>query len=365
MAAPEYYVYGILPDLFLTEPWDLSVIALVPDSDERVQAISKRDQVLRRMLNGFQDQSGNPCKVSVLIIRKDAPETVRDMTAILSFRNLVALSCVLKGWESALGRLNVMFPLFSDYFDVYPFRPVGDGVHMHHTGAALNSWNSAKKFKGQKRPDLPSLGRALRAEADNTLYKLLTAAWREHFEAGRQNHENVFRSLAVASHASSAPKKNEQWFYDYGVNIALWISAFETLVHPGEGKKANLSTVLDLLERTKFQSAKLQDKGIVQITRDKQRRVNVAGGLYDKLYKARCAFLHGDVFKPDSLKVQTSTKGIHVLQTAPILFKIALVNHLEYLGAKAIGTTEDVLSEVFGRRSLEGAMIYFLTGQRD
>ncbi len=359
-------VYGILPNLVLQAPFECEWLALLPGSDERMLAIARKDRTIRQMLNGFYEQDGRRCEVSALVVKKDAPPSV-DLTALMSFRNLFAISCILKGWQSTVGQLNVFHPLYSDYFDFYPFRPAGDGVHIHHLGPALNSWNSTKRFRAQRNADLPSFGHGLRANPDSALYKYLISAWKQQFVEGDNQWDPLFRSLAVANHAAGLPKKNLMWHYDFGVSIALWVSAFETLCHPGNSRRVELNDVLNLLAPTKL-SKKDEFSSGFQITVKKQPVVvNPLQYLYWKLFGARNCFLHGNAFPQEKLFMETANNPVMLTHAAPILFKAALLNKFEHFSDEEVMESDAsvVFTKLLEKRAFSEAVAFLIKGKRD
>src|SRR4029077_4294644 len=85
---------------------------------------------------------------------------------------------------------------------------------------------------------------------DRPLLDALLRRWREHFGTDSRRHENValFRSLNMALSASMLPGNVEVTVYDIGKTIALWVSAFEILAHPGTSG-VGFKQVYQLLER--------------------------------------------------------------------------------------------------------------------
>ncbi len=359
-------VYGILPNLALQEPFECEWIALLPGSDERMLAIASKDRTVRQMLNGFYEQDGKRCEVASLVVKKDAPPSV-DLTALMSFRNLFAMSCILKGWQSSAGQLNVFHPLYADYFDFYPFRPVGDGIHIHHLGAALSSWNSTKRFRAQRNADLPSFSHGLRAEPDKDLRGYLIPAWKQQFVDGGDKWDSLFRSLAVAYHAAGLPKKNLMWHYDFGVSIALWVSAFETLCHPGKSKQVKPIDVLKLLAPTKLSEDEGLSSEFTIKVKDKPITVNAVQYLYWKLNGARNCFLHGDAFPQEKLFLGTKNNPVMLTQVAPILFKAALLNKFNHFSGEDEMESDAsvVFTKLLEKRAFSKAVSFLINGKRD
>lgn len=105
----------LLPNLELSEPVGNDQIAIVPSSDQRVVDIVATSLAAKSLVENFQDQFGNRANPAVLLIRKNAPSYTNDIDAIVYFRNIFALSIIIKGHEHALTSTFVAYPLYSDF----------------------------------------------------------------------------------------------------------------------------------------------------------------------------------------------------------------------------------------------------------
>ncbi len=85
------------------------------------------------------------------------------------------------------------------------------------------------------------------------------------------------------------------------------MSAHEILVHPGQGGKADFPTVADQLATAPWLDADFGTKDYHVTFRRKQLLVTFPGWLYDKVYKLRNDFLHGNPIDP--AKMTIGTKG--------------------------------------------------------
>lgn len=327
-------VFSVLPNLRLDQPIETKFVGLLSDTDPRVLEIVKRDLAVSALINGFFDQNGNKCSVSVLVVHDDAPNSAKNINALVSFRNIFAISCILRGWQFTVGSLNASGTLYSDYFDFYPFSPTRDGKNLLLMGHALNSFDSPDNFRGQTYPDILITDNFLRPEPHDIIFNFLKKAWVTRFEKGRSawHFNRLFRSLAIAYHACSVPKKNSLLFYDLGVSVALWVSAFEILVHPGKSGKADAPAVWALLSK-----ARLQDRTLKRQRRIKYRGKIISGKavefLYSRLYEARNDFLHGNPVTPnDALFKSPKPHGKVTLlnHLAPLLYQVALLCYFDW-----------------------------------
>ena len=63
---------------------------------------------------------------SAILIRSDTPKDV-GFYAVVSFRNSVAVAAIIKGADSPILKGDRRRPLWSDFFDFYPFTARTDG----------------------------------------------------------------------------------------------------------------------------------------------------------------------------------------------------------------------------------------------
>lgn len=134
----------------------------------------------------------------------------------------------------------------------------------------------------------------------------------------------LFRSINMARTASRMPGGSDATFYDAGRAVALWVSAFEILAHDG---RADLTRVLRLLARAQWNSSRLTPQDHVVRHRGHSLQTNIAGTIYEALYRARNDFLHGEPVTPATLRL-TKCQRSALLFAAP-LFRVALSAYLD------------------------------------
>lgn len=146
-----------LPNLQIDSPFETKFVGLLPSSDPRVKQIAKRDPAARALINGFSNRHGAACPISVMVIHENAPPTITNVTALFSFRNIFAFSCIIQGWGLAAKSGVACGILYSDYFDFYPYSVTKDGKELLHDGEAEMWLDSPENFCGQLYPDLPAM----------------------------------------------------------------------------------------------------------------------------------------------------------------------------------------------------------------
>jgi len=324
MSTADWTIAFVLPNLTLKKSLDEDCVSIAPRSDSRVQECVERNDAARHLLDGFTDQFGTKRSVSAMIYRRGVIPQAKLLPALISFRNLFALSCIINGWQCFIGNLNVFWTLFSDYFDCYPWAPGASGEDLVQLGPGQESVRKVSGFRGQTSPDLSQI--LIEASPDNVILEPLRAVWRRRFtgttDYGRRTTA-LFRSLAVAYQAAALPIKNSSWLFDYGTNVALWISAFEILVHPMQNR-ASLPDVLNFLRKATWIKPELRHRRFKIMYRNRSERVNFVKALYWQLYNARNDFLHGNRVNARDLFVNRNPNLIDLTKVAPVLYGIAL-----------------------------------------
>lgn len=363
----------VLPNLELTSPVETNYVGILPSSDPRVIQIAKRSPATHALINNFTNHRGGQITVSVMVVHKDAPKSVKDVAALVSFRNIYAVACVLQSWQFSIGSPNAWGTRFSDYYDFYPYAPTPDGEHLFHIGHAFSIWDTPDNFRGQPYPEFSRNQLALHTKYDEQLFSLLLKAWTTRFERDRKSWKSnkLFRSLAIAYHACSLPKKNGLWFYDFGVSIALWISAFEILAHPGRSSKSDLSAVLNLLSKARFRDAAVRRQRKIKNPKNPNQTGNAAEFLYWRSYKSRNAFLHGNPVTDHDVLYKNRSRHSLLTSVAPILFTVALLCHFDRFATpptrkivrRRIRALDWNMERYFTKSRLEKALKHILTGK--
>ena len=231
-------IFFLLPNMSLREPVGNDYIAILPHDDLVIRRICCSSPTAKVLIEGFEDQFRRKAYPAILVIHSAAPDTVRDIEAIVGYRNAFALSTIIKAYEHRLVNTFVAFPLYSDYFDLYPITISRDGnAFITSSPSVLGYDDETDKFRGQTSPNLAG-SESFSATPDNSIFKLLEKAWERRFVKARFGEwptRALFRSLEMAYQASSLPVKNHSTIYDYGANASLWVSAFEILSHPRNG----------------------------------------------------------------------------------------------------------------------------------
>lgn len=322
-----YLVLSILPNIDLRVAITAEQVAILPTADERVVELSAQHPNLDQFLGRFTGSHGRAVNPAVMVIDADAPNCRRTGEAMVGFRNAVAVSTVLR--QTAL---ELLYPrghriLFSDPFDFYPWNLDRDFDRMISITPASMALHQVDDFAGQPSPGSP-IHMLDNHDLDEVLLTEILAHWDAAYSRTRMGQMDtaLFRSLNMASAAMRMPATTGATMFDYGRQCALWISAFEILAHFESGH-ANLGTVFALLAKKRFHMRELNPKRYRVMYRNRRLSVTLPQKLYERLYRARNDFLHGNPVTVQSLQIRES--GRLIGHFAPLLYRFALRNVLD------------------------------------
>jgi len=306
-------------------------ISIVPFGDPRIKECISNSPYAKALAENFKDQFGRPVFPSFIIVSNAIPDRVRDIEAIVGFRNAFALSVIAKGNEHSLSNQFVAYPLYSDYFHLYPITISRDSSTFLTLSPSIHGYDDEyEKFEGQTNPNLGGQ-RGIFTDTDTRLFDLIFKAWERRFLKAKTSDWSttaLFRSLEMAYRASAMPFANYATVNDYGTSASLWVSAFEILSHPRRGK-ADLLSVLNLIDQFPWNDRTVKKRLYKVSHQKKERRVNLPQRLYKELYDTRNEFLHGNPISSNRLHPFRKKCRPVITRFAPLLYKVALLCYLE------------------------------------
>ena len=329
----------VLPNIPLPTSIGCDIAALAPADDTRVAALKQAQPRFRRFLGRFSDNFGQKFEPAVLLVRADAPASFFEVATLASFRDLIAISAVAYNRARELCDRHGHRVLFGDAFAIYPWMLDRKYEDVIGNTPALLGVHELAKFKGQSSPMVFRTPLDC-GDLDQPLLTILLARWHRRYKVSDPDWADIalFRSLNMAYHASLLPAATDTTFYDVGRLVALWVGAFEILVHPGANGQANRDKVFELIEKTPWHlqaSANL----VYDIGGKLKTKRTLALWLCQALYECRNKFLHGNPVKPADLLVPASGRAI--FHYAAPLYRLALTAFLPLIYDKPIPSTSD------------------------
>jgi hypothetical protein len=335
----------ILPNLDLTHAIGNELIAIAPVRDPRVKAVCAEHENYEILLSKFKDSFGVPVQPASLMVRHDAPIKVSSAASVASFRDLSAISVILHNRSENILNAQNHRVLWGETFSFYPWMIGSDWDTFTAHTPAMQAIHTLDAFSGQSSPSLSRIQVRYR-DVDLVLFGALSARWDECYTVDEPKWPDLalMRSLNMAYQATMLPAGAETGIYDIGRIIALWVSAFETLVHPGNGQ-VGLKDVFDLIEKAPW-IYQYSANAIHETGRNKlQAQRTACSVIYERIYSLRNDFLHGNPIKSEQLRVPEV--ALNIFECAAPLYRIALTSFLDLRFSEEPPLRKD--AEAFGR----------------
>ena len=361
MYMEDWIFISVFHNLSILERIESKYVVIVPKDDLLTQTIRDRSLAFSQFVDNFKDQFGREFAPCLLFLHRRVKP---DVEAIISFRNLLAISSIVQSWERFICYgTQLDYFKFSNYFELYPYSLSRDEKDLIVNTPSVMGVDEPSEFQGQCSPEI-ARSDSTRKFYDFTLFEALCHHWVEYYVKRKRNewkNRSLFRSLEMAFRASGLPFRNQGTIHDYGANIALWISAFEILNHPGGRGGVSLSTVLNFLGEIVFKTKKLNHK---HYNGRRTERLNLLQKTYLEMYKARNHFLHGNPVRPSSLFPGGVKKCNPLIAVAPVIYKCSIYHFLGLLEFDKNNTSE-IVQDLIRRRDLETAISKFRDVRRN
>jgi hypothetical protein len=316
------------PHIDVEEPIEVPGMAIVSLRDARLTDLTRRHRRFAMYMRRFKTEFGEQIWPSVLIRESTSPEQYRSVEALAGFRDALAVSVIPYSWAHALRFENTFGIRYANWFSFYPWMVDAKYEGLIMQSMAVLAYHEVRALKAQ-----PAAGftyQSLTARMiDRPLLCALLGRWESRFKSDEPTRENIalFRSLNMALSASMLPGNVEVTIYDIGKAIALWVSAFEVLAHPGT-PNVGFKQVYELLEKTKWNLSDCSQPVYEPYgNKTGHPKRNLPVWLYGELNRARNDFLHGNPITGSRLIVAPGKRPLH-LYAAP-LFRMVLAAYLD------------------------------------
>jgi hypothetical protein len=322
---PLWWPMFALPNIDIAFPIQVDGFALTRVEDFRVKSIAKKQIRFASYLKKFKNEFGDAKQPSLIIWRKDKPNTYRTISAISGFRDLVSMSVIPYAWARTLRWQRTVAPMYSDAFSIYPWMVDNKGEHLITRTPTMFGIHEVKLLRAQGTPALSQL--ILKEDdVDQLLLPELLKRWESCFatENPTPEDERLFRSLNMANAAAMMPAGADAKLYDTVRSVALWASAFEILRPAKNQAYKKIYADLDSIEWNN--------------TACKQRMYAVFGEpadtlhtlpvwLFGEINRLRNDTLHGNPLPPGRLIVPPGKQAIS-MYAAP-LYRMMLIAFLK------------------------------------
>jgi len=286
-----------------------------------------------RIANNFRDAFGNrlSCIGLELVPVDQAPQLAKESLP-RACRDAVALSFISAGTrrDCRSGQRIAVFE--ADYFDAIPIVLRNGRLVVNRPGLRMFGKLDIDCYHPTLRTDIHE-PRDTEFVPDGFLLKSFEAAISMLLLGEKETEiRQVLRAVSIALYGCRILRETESILYDLGPRIIAWVSAFETLVHPGNGK-VGLDNVLDLIDRIRWHDERLQKKDFpIEGGKSNHNTENAAANFYRRLYGLRNAFAHGNLIDPEKIHARVNGEGgPRIDEVAPLLFRECLLERFREL----------------------------------
>lgn len=299
------------------------------------------NKTIGQLVKRFQTVFRERYEPSVLAVTA-SDKRLLDREVLSDFRNACSISAVSGGRAARLGDRGQWHIRYSDFF-LFNHHVAGKDGSIVSLGEGISRGMDDKvdEYTGTSDASIRNPA-SFAAELDKPLLNLLFKHWRRRHFSKRvlRADRQLFRALRIAFQASRYPSDGLGTHYDVGTRIGLWVSAFETLFHPGKDKVDKTQVQIGL------RNARWTDKEFTLLRysarqRSGRSRVTLPEKLYDQLYAARNDFMHGNRLRLRSKVWRFKSKSYLLEFVAPCLFAAAIRARLQYRATEP----DDVLSD--------------------
>lgn len=315
----------VLPNLDMRGTIECQYAAIVPPTDCRVEKLRADHPKLTTFLSKFSGQFGQQVWPSLLLLHADAPKSYYTAEAVTAFRDIISLSVVPYARALRLCFDRSRGLVFTTAFQFYPWMLDKNFEEVVLTNPAQLHVHLLQAFNGQSFPEQSQVT-IMERDIDLPLARELLNRWIVRFseDAVEWKDKALFRALNMANEAGRIPALTAGTFYDVGRSLALWVSAYEILAHPGGTGRSNFTTVTATLESVKWCNARLSAATHTIPGRNPQKK-QFATWICKKVYDLRNDFLHGNDVEAPGLSIN----GKVIIDFAACLYRLALTGFLD------------------------------------
>jgi hypothetical protein len=279
-------------------------------------------------MSNFRTEFGDLVEPAIIIVKADAPPSYRTVEAVAGFRDTAAITAVSRAWALAIRYGTTRSTLYANWFSIYPWMLDKNFDDVITRTMAVLAIHDVKRLKPQSSAAVSPQWLEPQ-NIDFTLSQELLKRWTKRYADDTPDKPDtaLFRSLNMAHYAALMPAGADVTMYDIGRTVALWVSAFEILAHPGDDTKNGFIQVYDLLQKVTWNLTKCAEEThqCYGFKYEKKPR-NLACWVYGELNAARNDFLHGVPILEDRLTVKIS--GQSLFRYCALLYRMPLVAFL-------------------------------------
>lgn len=306
-------------------------LMLLGSGDKRYQDLKEQNPVLKQYLDSFKTPFGR--KVNPSIIVRDESLGKVDASHLCAFRNAIAIACVVGSRVYlCIQEQNAVF-FCTDLFDFHPVSVSSDGTDLVTRTAFENSaWCNVNDFAGQTTSAVVYPENIQPAFDEKFMRALLDVVEKKAHTLDEKSFKTrVVRSMEMAYYAMRSPFVTLGERSDFGVQMSLWVSAFEILANP-HNVKVGFSDVSAMIKAVPWRDKKLRVKKVAAVGSKKGKKATLPVQIYGRLYQTRNVYMHGDAMRKGEYEFHRRRGRGNLFFQAPALYRCILMHSLNSNG---------------------------------
>ena len=295
-----------IPSVDILDSVAINDLMLLGSNDKRYKDLKAQNPILKQYMDSFRTPFGRRINPSIIVCDECLSKV--DASHLCAFRNAIAIAGVVgsRAYSCAQGQVPVFF--CTDLFDFCPVSVSSDGTDLvARTAFESSAWCSVSDFSGQTTPAVIFPENIQRAWDDKLMLALLDVIEKKAYTLDEKSFKTrVVRSMEMAYYAMRSPFVTLGERSDFGVQMGLWVSAFEVLANPHIAR-VDFRHVGAMIKAVPWKDKKLRVKSRASVGARKGERTVLPVQIYGRLYKTRNIYMHGSkmsegVYEPGKRK---------------------------------------------------------------
>jgi hypothetical protein len=250
---------------------------------------------------------------------------------LCAFRNAIAISSVIGSRILSHNQTNTGF-YCTDLFDFYPVSVSSDGTDLIARTAFEDSiCCDVNNFSGQTTSSVIYPENIQPAIDDKLMIALLDVIEKKARTLEEKRFKNrVTRTMEMVFYALRSPFVVLGEPTDFGVQMSLWVSAFETLANP-HSTDVKFSDVSAIIKAVPWKDQKLRIQNRSSPTQ-RGKKTSLPVQIYGRLYRTRCAYIHGNALRKGDYEFHKRKSWGNLFFHVPALYRCVLMHILNLKG---------------------------------
>jgi hypothetical protein len=308
-------------------------LILLGSRDKRYQDLKAQNPVLKQYLDSFKTIFGEKLNPSIVARDESLPKV--EPSQLCAFRNAVAIAGVIGSRVCSCLNNNQTTGFYcTDLFDFNPVSVSSDGTDLIARTPFENSiCCKVDDFIGQSTPSVIHPEHIIPAFDDKLMLALLDVVENNYRTLNKKEFKTkVIRSMEMAYYALRNPFLILGGQPDFGVQMSMWVSAFEVLANPYNDAGVHFTDVSAMIKAVPWMDKKLRLKKYAAVGSHKGHKATLPVQIYDRLYRTRNAYMHGNKMRKGEYEFHKRKGWGNLFFQIPALYRCDLMQLLNSNG---------------------------------